>query len=82
MARIENLEEFSLSLMRQPTKVMGIINATPDSFSGDGILSAKDSLKKAVELARLFIQQGADILDIGGESTRPGSGACDCRRMS
>ncbi|MBX3486485.1 MAG: dihydropteroate synthase [Candidatus Paracaedibacteraceae bacterium] len=73
MARIENLEEFSLSLMRQPTKVMGIINATPDSFSGDGILSAKDSLKKAVELARLFIQQGADILDIGGESTRPGA---------
>lgn len=73
MARIENLEEFSLSLMTRPTKVMGIINVTPDSFSGDGVMLTSDYIQKAVEQARIFIRQGADILDIGGESTRPGA---------
>lgn len=73
MARIENLEAFSLSLMTRPTKVMGIINVTPDSFSGDGVMVKKDYLKKAIEQARSFISQGADILDVGGESTRPGA---------
>lgn len=73
MARIENLEEFSLSLMTRPTKVMGIINVTPDSFSGDGVMVTSDYIQKAVEQARIFIGQGADILDIGGESTRPGA---------
>ncbi len=73
MARIENLEEFSLSLMTRPTKVMGIINVTPDSFSGDGVMVTSDYIQKAVEQARIFIRQGADILDIGGESTRPGA---------
>ena len=51
------------------TYVMGIINLSPDSFSGDGITD----LEAAVAQARLFVSQGADILDIGGESTRPGS---------
>ncbi|MBI2328965.1 MAG: dihydropteroate synthase, partial [Chloroflexi bacterium] len=51
------------------TYVMGIINLSPDSFSGDGITD----LEAAVAQARLFAGQGADILDIGGESTRPGS---------
>ncbi|MBI3930650.1 MAG: dihydropteroate synthase [Chloroflexi bacterium] len=51
------------------TYVMGIINLSPDSFSGDGITD----LKAAVAQARRFTGQGADILDIGGESTRPGS---------
>ena len=55
------------------TFVMGIINVTPDSFSGDGLLSQPDTVKAAVEQACRFIQQGADIMDIGGESTRPGS---------
>lgn len=50
--------------------VMGIINATPDSFSGDGV--ALD-IGRAVAQARAFIEDGADILDIGGESTRPGA---------
>lgn len=54
------------------TYVMGIINVTPDSFSGDGIL-ADDYQTLAVEQARQFVTDGADILDIGGESTRPGS---------
>jgi dihydropteroate synthase len=51
------------------TFVMGIINATPDSFSGDGI---GDDASAAVERARRFAHAGCHILDIGGESTRPG----------
>ena len=50
------------------TFVMGIINLSPDSFSGDGVTN----VEAAVEQARRFVSQGADILDIGGESTRPG----------
>lgn len=52
------------------TYVMGIINVTPDSFSGDGLGSNLDA---AVEQGRRFVEEGADILDVGGESTRPGS---------
>jgi dihydropteroate synthase len=55
------------------TKVMGIINVTPDSFSGDGLMKHDDVIKNAVAQAQRFIEQGADILDIGGESTRPGA---------
>jgi dihydropteroate synthase len=51
------------------TYVMGIINMSPDSFSGDGIVDVDSALKQA----RSFVDEGADILDIGGESTRPGS---------
>ena len=49
------------------TYVMGIINVTPDSFSGDGV----DDVDAALAQARRFIEEGADIIDIGGESTRP-----------
>ena len=52
------------------TYVMGIINATPDSFSGDGI---NGNIEAGVSQALSFYSEGADILDIGGESTRPGS---------
>jgi dihydropteroate synthase len=55
------------------TYVMGILNATPDSFSGDGILAKGDSVQVSVELAKRFVEAGAIILDVGGESTRPGS---------
>ena len=55
------------------TYLMAILNVTPDSFSGDGILQEGGSIESAVELARKFAQEGADIIDIGGESTRPGS---------
>jgi dihydropteroate synthase len=51
------------------TYVMGIINVSPDSFSGDGLTS----IEAAVAQAHQFVNQGADILDIGGESTRPGT---------
>ena len=50
------------------TYVMGIINMSPDSFSGDGKLNIETALAQA----RRFVEEGADILDIGGESTRPG----------
>src|SRR4051812_4197150 len=54
---------------RRP-RVMGIVNVTPDSFSDGGqFLSTADG----IEHARRLIAQGADILDIGGESTRPGA---------
>ncbi len=55
------------------TYVMGILNITPDSFSGDGILAKDDIVEAAVDQARQFLADGADILDVGGESTRPGS---------
>ena len=61
------------------TYVMGILNITPDSFSGDGLLGEKGSGDKrqgvegALEQARDFLASGADVLDVGGESTRPGS---------
>lgn len=53
--------------------VMGILNVTPDSFSGDGLGAAKGRIGRAVDRASEFIAAGADILDIGGESTRPGA---------
>ncbi|MFL7837779.1 MAG: dihydropteroate synthase [Candidatus Promineifilaceae bacterium] len=55
------------------TYIMGIVNITPDSFSGDGMLSGSRWLNGVVSRAGYFVKEGADILDIGGESTRPGS---------
>lgn len=52
---------------------MGIVNVTPDSFSGDGLGLERDTVAAAVDQARRFVADGADILDIGGESTRPGA---------
>ena len=53
-------------------RVMGILNMTPDSFSGDGLASAPDPVAAALTRARQFVADGADVLDIGGYSTRPG----------
>ncbi len=55
------------------TFIMAILNITPDSFSGDGLLDEEDWVAVALGKARQFVEDGADILDIGGESTRPGS---------
>ena len=55
------------------TYVMGILNITPDSFSGDGLMSEADTVKAALAQAEEFLDAGADIIDIGGESTRPGA---------
>lgn len=60
----------ALKLGRQPV-MMGILNVTPDSFSDGGDYSITDA---AVEQAHRLTADGADIIDIGGESTRPGSG--------
>jgi len=59
-----------LGLSFKSPKIMGILNLTPDSFS-DGGLFLKES--KAYEHAKFLIKSGASIIDIGGESTRPGS---------
>lgn len=59
------------------TFVMGIVNVTPDSFSGDGLLGGGDPVAAAVEQARQMADEGADLLDIGGESTRPRHAAVD-----
>jgi len=61
------------------TFVMGIVNVTPDSFSGDGVLEdapgspePSDPIERALAQARRMVAEGADLLDVGGESTRPG----------
>jgi dihydropteroate synthase len=53
----------------QRTYIMGVINVSPDSFSGDGLADAEEAIARAKQLA----SEGADIIDIGGESTRPSS---------
>ena len=59
------------------TLVMGILNVTPDSFSDGGLWNGPDAaVAKGVELA----QAGADIVDVGGESTRPGAQRVSRRR--
>jgi dihydropteroate synthase len=50
------------------TYIMGVINTSPDSFSGDGLADAD----AAIAQARRMVEEGADILDVGGQSTRPG----------
>jgi len=54
--------------------VMGIVNVTADSFSGDGLAGRPDA---AIEQARAMVAAGADMLDLGAESTRPGSEPVD-----
>ncbi|MFY9733497.1 MAG: dihydropteroate synthase [Candidatus Acidiferrales bacterium] len=57
-------------ILGERTLLMGVVNVTPDSFSGDGLhLDTKAAVARALEMER----DGADILDIGGESTRPGA---------
>lgn len=57
-------------LLGKYPKIMGILNVTPDSFSDGGLYNSD---KEAVDQALRMIDEGADIIDIGGESTRPGS---------
>jgi dihydropteroate synthase len=56
--------------LKEKTLVMGILNVTPDSFSDGGRFN---SLDKALKHAKKMVDEGADIIDIGGESTRPGA---------
>ena len=56
------------------TYVMGVLNATPDSFSGDGVAASLGSLERRV---RQLVDESPDVIDIGGESTRPGAALID-----
>ena len=60
--------------LRPRPLVMGILNVTPDSFSDGGRFASRDS---ALERVASMVEEGADIIDIGGESTRPGAGRVD-----
>lgn len=60
---------FIFDLSRR-THIMGILNVTPDSFSDGGLFLEED---KAIAHAKKMVEEGADIIDIGGESTRPGA---------
>jgi len=58
------------------TVVVGVLNATPDSFSDGGRFvrgAAQLDLDRAIDLAAALVRDGADVLDVGGESTRPGA---------
>ena len=61
------------------TFVMGVLNVTPDSFSGDGLLTEDDPAAAAVRQATRMVDEGADILDVGGASSRPGHERLDTR---
>jgi dihydropteroate synthase len=54
----------------EKTYIMGVVNLSPDSFSGDGI---GNDIERTVEQAQRMVEEGADIIDVGGESTRPGT---------
>src|SRR5260221_3587195 len=68
--------EFNLWMTQhdRPPLVMGVLNVTPDSFSDGGRFAAVES---AVAQAQKLAADGADLIDIGGESTRPGSQRTD-----
>ena len=57
-------------VLSKKTLIMGVLNVTPDSFSdGQKYLDKDEALRKAYEM----VEDGADIIDVGGESTKPGS---------
>ncbi len=62
------------TLVLDRPSIMGVVNVTPDSFSDGGSF---DSAQAAVDHALRLVEQGADLLDVGGESTRPGAGPVD-----
>ncbi len=67
---MDNVAPASPAGRSERTLVMGVVNVTPDSFSDGGrFLRSDDAVDRALRLA----EEGADIIDIGGESTRPGS---------
>jgi dihydropteroate synthase len=55
--------------LRSRTYLMGILNVTPDSFAGNGVME----VESAVARGKVMLAEGADIIDVGGESTRPGA---------
>ncbi|MDD4953825.1 MAG: dihydropteroate synthase [Candidatus Omnitrophica bacterium] len=78
-----DLGRFKLNLGLR-AHIMGIMNITPDSFSGDGLYEPKNRKTKELEdnifsYARQLVRDGADIIDVGGESTRPGARAVSAK---
>lgn len=69
MVKVISCGRYTLNT-QQKTIIMGILNVTPDSFSDGGKFNA---IERAVEHAKQLVAEGADIIDIGGESTRPGA---------
>ncbi|GAA0570120.1 dihydropteroate synthase [Craurococcus roseus] len=70
LARVTEAPPAFAGLPTDRPLVMGIINVTPDSFSGDGLAGSAEA---AIARGRAMLEAGADLLDIGGESTRPGA---------
>ncbi|WP_133058695.1 dihydropteroate synthase [Halalkalibacter urbisdiaboli] len=64
------IKTIDLSVLKERTIVMGILNVTPDSFSDGGRFN---EIEAAVSHAKRMVSEGADMIDIGGESTRPGA---------
>lgn len=74
MLAFQETQAAEILRLRSRTLVMGVINTTPDSFSDGGKYLDKEV---AVASALKMIHDGADIIDVGGESTRPGSSPVD-----
>lgn len=74
VSRLSGLRKPVAGLAMNATHIMGIVNTTPDSFSDGGVNADAD---RAIENARTMAKDGAVVLDIGGESTRPGSEPVD-----
>jgi dihydropteroate synthase len=74
---------FCIDLQRP--QVMGIVNLTPDSFSGDGRLSGPGEVRAALAHCERLVAEGADLLDLGAESSRPGAAPlpleAECARL-
>jgi len=73
-----NLGRYKLNLKENRAYIMGIVNLTPDSFSGDGFYQSpvsglRSPVNEIIEYAQKMVDDGADIIDVGGESTRPGA---------
>lgn len=68
MGRVLQCKSYQLDYGNK-TLIMGILNATPDSFSDGGKFN---HIEKAIQHAKQMVEDGADIIDVGGESTRPG----------
>ena len=69
-AMLAGVDRSNVRALRTTPLLMGVVNTTPDSFSDGGLFHHADA---AIAHARQLIEEGADILDIGGESTRPGA---------
>ncbi|OGX15867.1 MAG: dihydropteroate synthase [Omnitrophica WOR_2 bacterium RBG_13_41_10] len=73
-----DLGRFKLTLGSSKTRIMGIVNLTPDSFSADGLYRVQSTeyrVQSVIAFVENMIHEGADIIDIGGESSRPGAKA-------